>query len=376
MLYPFSPDAWAAPKYEVLHAFTGGMDGGGLWGSLALDANGNVYGTTEDTVFELTPKAGGKWNLTTLQRFHYPGNGGSFLTASVIFDASGNLYGTTESGGAYDGGVVFQLTPGPKGWKEAVLYAFPLPGGCCCPYAGLVRGKSGNLYGVTYSAFELSRRASGWKATVLHNFTGQHGDGSGPFAGLIMDASGNLYGTTEMGGGSSRCGGGCGTVYELTPTSGGKWKETILHRFQAREDGAFPGVGALALDQAGSVYGTTTSGTIFEITPSSDGRWKFTVLYIVAGGQDGTQPEAGVVIDKSGNLYGTTINGGPSGCGVIYKLAPQPKGKWKYTVLHAFTGYDGCEPDANLILDSKGSLYGTASTGGAGGYGVAFELTP
>jgi uncharacterized repeat protein (TIGR03803 family) len=177
--------------------------------------------------------------------------------------------------------------------------------------------------------------------------------------------------------------GGCGTAFELSPTSDGKWKETILHDFQAYWDGAFPGLGALILDGSGSLYGTaaggnTGHGVIFKMSRGSDGRWKETVLYNIQGGANGDDPAAGVVMDKAGSLYGTTIAGGDPNCscGVIYKLAPGSKGKWTYSVLHRFTGYDGAQPDANLILDDKGNLYGTTAAGGTYNYGVAFELTP
>jgi uncharacterized repeat protein (TIGR03803 family) len=110
----------------------------------------------------------------------------------------------------------------------------------------------------------------------------------------------------------------------------------------------------------------------------ADGRWKETVLYNFKGGASGYGPGAGVVRDNAGNLYGTTVYGGSSqcDCGVVFELSPRKSGRWEYTVLHTFIGSDGAQPDANLILDDKGNLYGTAATGGAGGYGVAFELTP
>ena len=243
---------------------------------------------------------------------------------------------------------------------------------------------AGNLYGTGGSAYELSPGPKGWKLIILHEFKGKHGDGSDPYAGLILDPAGNLYGTTA-GGGSSRCGGGCGTAYQLTPSSGGKWKETILHRFNASNDGAFPGLGALVLDGAGNLYGTTSVGgatgygTVFRLAPSGNGHWTETILYDIPGGASGAEPGAGVVMDRAGKLFGTTTAGGDPncGCGVIFELAPSStNGKWTYTVLHRFTGYDGAQPDANLILDDKGNLYGTTATGGAGGYGVAFEITP
>jgi uncharacterized repeat protein (TIGR03803 family) len=236
------------------------------------------------------------------------------------------------------------------------------------------------MYGTGYATFELSHGSDGWREAALHDFTCRNGDGCEPFAGVIRDPDGNLDGTTEQGGGSNSCGGGCGTVYELTPTSEGKWKETIIHRFQALWDATYPGVGSLVLDDAGNLYGTadggkTGYGVVFELSRNSGDSWKETVLYNIPGGANGDHPTAGVIMDKTGNLYGTTIAGGDPncGCGVVYKLAPRTNGKWKYTVLHRFTGYDGAQPDANLILDDKGNLYGTTAAGGAG---VAFELTP
>jgi uncharacterized repeat protein (TIGR03803 family) len=387
----WATDAVAAPRYKILHAFGKGTDGVGLWGSLLLDKQGNVYGTTAaggkklgGTVFKLTPEANGRWPLSILHAFGGSNDGGE-STAGLIFNSAGSLYGTTRLGGKHTYGIVFKLTPDSGGWTETVLYDFPLPGGGCCPYGGVVSDNSGNLYGATYSAFELSAGFKGWKATVLYSFNGQHGDGSGPFAGLILDSAGNLYGTTEMGGTSKNCGGGCGIAFELRRMPDGKWKETILHSFgSSNKDGVGPGVGALVIDGSGSLYGTTDvggphgGGTVFKLTPVSDGRWKETILHGFTQGVDGDHVSAGVVMDQSGNLYGTTIAGGDPNCdcGVVYKLAPSSNGKWIYTVLHRFTGYDGAEPDANLILDDKGNLYGTTPIGGAHGGGVVFQVTP
>jgi uncharacterized repeat protein (TIGR03803 family) len=296
----------------------------------------------------------------------------------MIFDKAGNLYGTTQICCPYGYGEVFELSPGPKEWEKKVLQHFDHKDRAGAPRDGPVMDNAGNLYGTGGSAYELSPTAGDWKFANLHDFNGKNGDGSDPYAGLILDSASSLYGTTQHGGRSSRCDGGCGTVYQLTPEQDGKWKETILHSFSAHRDGAFPGLGALAIDTAGNLYGTTTSGTIFELTPESDGHWKFTILYIITGGASGDEPGAGVVLDKAGNLYGTTIAGGSPDCdcGVVYKLAPQANGKWKYTVLHTFVGSDGAQPDANLILDDKGNLYGTTAVGGTAGAGVAFELTP
>jgi uncharacterized repeat protein (TIGR03803 family) len=388
--------ASAGGKYKVLHAFTGGKDGGGLWGSLAFDTKGNLYGTTsgggdgQGTVFELTPGSKGRWTEAVLHSFPSFTDDGQGPTSSLALDEEDNLYGTTAGGGNHHSGVVFELAH--DSWAESILYNFCAKPKCSdggSPYAGLVFDKSSNLYGTGYAAFELSPGSDGWKEVALHDFTGEHGDGEEPLAGLILDAAGNVYGTAEDGGNNSLCSGGCGIVYQLTPGPDGKWAETVLHRFGSfQNDGRRPGVGALIMDGSGSLYGTTTGGgafssscscgTVFKLTPGSDGKWKETILHSFTLGTGGEGPSAGVVMDKAGNLYGTTSAGGAAscGCGLVYKLAPGSNGKWTYTVLHRFTGADGAGPNANLILDGQGNLYGTTTTGGAGGYGVAFELTP
>jgi len=137
------------------------------------------------------------------------------------------------------------------------------------------------------------------------------------------------------------------------------------------------------MDTSGNVYGTTAGGgfccgTVFRLRRQGDGLWKKTILYDFKGGASGFEPGAGVVRDKAGDLYGTTVYGGSPqcGCGVAFKLSPRKHGQWKYAVLHTFVGYDGAQPDANLVRDKKGNLYGTAGTGGTGGAGVVFEITP
>jgi len=386
----------ASPKYRILHDFTGGGDGDGNSG-VSLDQQGNLYGLSlgggtgscEDgcgLVFQLVPQAHGKWTQNVLYDFQ-PGGDGEYPSGTLAFDARGDIYGTTQYGGAHDGGTVFELKPHAGGWTETVLHSLCAAPGCgdgWLPRAGVVTDASGNLYGTAGEvAFELSPGSGRWNETVLHRFDVRKGDGALPYAGLILDASGNLYGTTGYGG--NQCGSStCGTVYELSPESGGKWKETILHRFRnSKADGAWPGAGALSMDGEGNLYGTTTNGgccggVVYELTPQPDGRWKETILYDFLGGAEGWLPDAGVVMDKAGNLYGTTDGGGnASGCGVLYKLAPTAKGKWKYTVLHTFgNGYDGCLPSGNLAIDSSGNLYGGTIFGGTSGNGVVFELTP
>lgn len=197
-------------------------------------------------------------------------------------------------------------------------------------------------------------------------------DGAAPTATLIEDAAGNLYGTTSSGG--SGCGGsGCGVVFKLNTAN----KETVLHTFTG-PDGATP-YGHLLLDGSGNLYGTTSGGgsgsacqggcgTVFKIDRSG----VESVLHSFTGNPDGTNPRAGLVSDNSGNLYGTTENGGAFGFGTIFKI----DAGGSETVLHSFAGgsTDGADPKAGLILDPDGNLYGTTFTGGSGGYGTVFEL--
>jgi len=276
------------------------------------------------------------------------------------------------------------------GGKEQVAYNFSGHGGPNHPYAGLISDKSGNLFGTTElggtynqgTVFELTPSSSGWNQTVLYNFSGNQ-DGGRPTANVILDASGHLYGTTTSGGGGS-CPSGCGTVFELTSSSSG-WMENVLYSFAGSSDGRQP-YGGLVFSRAGVLYGTASlggalnancpsgCGTVFALTPNAGG-WTQSVLYAFAGGNDGSTPYAGPIVDKSGNLYGTTTAGGPSGNGTVFKLAPA-SGQWKETLLHSFSGKDGALPYGGLVLDASSNLYGTTFQGGAANYGTVFELSP
>ena len=235
--------------------------------------------------------------------------------------------------------------------------------------------------------FVATQSAHARTFTVLYNFTGA--DGASP-AGLVQDKAGNFYGTTALGGAY-----GYGTVFELIPEEGGGWTEKVLHSFNWNgKDGAYPTV-AVTLDAAGNLYGTTESGgsfascsagcgTVFELTPKADGGWTEKVHSF--NGQDGDTPRAAVILDSSGNLYGTTYYGGSgtcwnesaSGCGTVFELKPKTGGGWSEKVLYDFQNdsKDGNYPQAGVIFDAAGNLYGTTLGGGAGGYGTAFELMP
>ena len=322
----------------------------------------------------LAPVAWAASKFKVLYRFH-KANGFDTL-AGLIFDAAGNLYGTTEGGGASGGGTVFKLAPNQDGsWTESVLHSFNGSDGSG-PFAGLIFDAAGNLYGTTYyggafrygNVFKLAPNQDGsWTESVLHSFNGS--DGSGPEAGLIFDAAGNLYGTT-VGGGAS----GYGTVFKLAPNQDGNWTESVLHSFNG-SDGANP-LASLIFDAAGNLYGTTYGGasgygTVFKLAPNQDGSWTESVLHSF-NGSDGSDPEAGLIFDAAGNLYGTTEHGGASDDGTVFKLAPNQNGSWTESVLHRFLATGA----AGLIFDAAGNLYGTASSGGPANGGVAFKLSP
>jgi uncharacterized repeat protein (TIGR03803 family) len=234
----------------------------------------------------------------------------------LIRDAAGNLYGTTRSGGDFFGcncGVVFKLSPTGQ-------------------------------------------------ETVLHAFAGPPTDGGAPFSGLIGDAAGNLYGTTSEGGAY-----GSGTIFKVDRTG----KEAV-HSFTGGRDGTNPAAG-LIRDAVGCLYGATTrggvygAGTLFKVD-----RGKLTVLYSFTGGTDGANPNGSLIQDRAGNLYGSTASGGLSSVGNIFKL----DSAGKLTVLYSFTGGpDGANPNGGLIRDRAGNLYGTTVFGGVSNTGVVFELT-
>jgi uncharacterized repeat protein (TIGR03803 family) len=309
-----------------------------------------------------------------LHSFAGPPTDGSnpFDSGSLVRDSAGNLYGTAFAGGASNNGVVFKLDDHTR--KETVLHSFTgSPTDGAAPAAGLIRDRAGNLYGTTTSG-GASGNGVVFKVdptgmeTVLYSFTGG-ADGANPQAGLARDSAGNLYGTTTSGGAS-----GNGVVFTLDPTG----KETVIYSFTGGADGALP-YARLVRDSSGNLYGTTISGgasrngVVFKVDPTGIE----TVLYSFIGGADGALPEAGLTRDKEGNLYGATAYGGDLsaffglGCGVVFKL----DSTGNETVLYRFTcGADGSQPRAVLVRDKAGNLYGTTEIGGTFGYGVVFKL--
>jgi uncharacterized repeat protein (TIGR03803 family) len=318
---------------------------------------------------------------TVLHAFTEKGDGG-FPNAGLLADEQGNLYGTTEGGGSSTNcesgcGTVFKLAPDGT---EAVLYSF-CPAAQCGdgdqPYAGLIEDRAANLYGTTYlggahNFGTVFRLAPDGTESVLYSFGANSGDGAYPLAGLSEDRAGNLYGTTSGGGHYDRCkqiGIGCGTVFRLAPDG----TETVLYRFTGGRDGANPYAG-LIMDKGGNLYGTTLfggagdSGTVFRLAP--DGTK--TVLSHFRNGIDFDSPHADLIEDKAGNLYGTTFLGGGYGLGTVFKITS----KGRAMALHTFTGTDGKYPESRLVMDEAGNLYGTTSEGGADNLGTIFRLAP
>jgi uncharacterized repeat protein (TIGR03803 family) len=264
--------------------------------------------------------------------------------------------------------------------QEKVIYSFN--GGLGTPSGTLISDSSGDLLGIlNEDVFELTHAGGVWTDTSLFHFSSSPASDIG--GGLIVDTAGNLYGITAFGGADRS-----GSVFELVPQAGGSWEERTLYSFTGSNDGGHP-IGPLTLDSMGNLFGTTYlggsfgAGTVFELTPSAGGGWTESVLYSFgSSGTDGLNPAGSVVFDNSGNLYGTTYTGGPNycafiftNCGTLYKLT-QTGGAWTETVLHNFNGADGMAPETGLKFDSSGNLYGAASLGGQYKWGLVFEFSP
>jgi uncharacterized repeat protein (TIGR03803 family) len=383
----------AAASYKRVYNFTGVPDGGDPATALTFDGAGNAYGTTAaggvaglGTVFMLTPSG----EEQVLYSFN-GGFDGLDPHGGVILDSAGNLYGTAVAGGeglcAGDGcGVVFELSPSDSGWTQKTLYAFTGGNDGFGPGSPLIFDNAGNLYGTTPDGgvhgmgvvFQLSPSAGGWKQTVIHAFTGKKDGASGSLGSLIFDASGNLYGVSELGGAN-----GAGAVWELTPTARGPWTLTVLYDFKGLPDGANP-YGGLIFDNNGNLYGTTYfggaagMGTVFQLAHGPNGAWEENTLYNFQGGTDGSFPTTTPFMDSTGTIYGTTSTGGrPScDCGTVFRLR-LTHGQWAEKIVHFFgRNHDGSYPNYGLTRDASGNLYGAAPAGGKGAQGIVFRLTP
>jgi uncharacterized repeat protein (TIGR03803 family) len=225
----------------------------------------------------------------------------------------------------------------------------------------------------------LMMPCDGWATTkekVIYSFAGG-GSGSTTSGILTFDKAGNLYGVA-VGAGTGQN----GVVFELTRAKSGQWTKANLYSFLGGDDGSGPEAGVI-FDKAGDLYGVTggggsgSSGTVFELMPGKNGDWTETVLYSFTGGPDGGFPNSILSFDEAGNLFGTTESGGSPGNGTVFELMPGQSGRWTEKVLHAFKGHaDGMQPLAGVIFDGAGTLYGTTESGGKYGLGIIFELSP
>jgi uncharacterized repeat protein (TIGR03803 family) len=386
--------AWAGTE-KVLYRFAGGRDGSEPAGILIFDKAGNLYGVTDaggnaactcGTVFKLAPTSSGFWKHTVLHTF-VGGKDGFSPTAGLVTDAAGNLYGTTIFGGGTGcGGIgcgtVFELSPA-GGWTETVLYRFTDGDDGSEPAGGVVLDGKGNLYGTAAqggvsgngTVFELTPGSGGgWVEITLHSFGAPH-DGGAPAAPLTITASGTLYGVAQAGGAY-----GAGSVFRLVPNSSGGWTENVLHDFTGSGvDGAEP-TGPLVFKD-GNLYGiaadsgTYNAGLVFELTPAH-GNWPLQVIYAFTGGNDGGNPSGGIKFDNDGNMYGTTEVGGFYQWGTVFELVPQVGGGWQETVLYDFKGQnDGGSPSYGVVnRGGTGALYGMSDLNV--GFGSIFRVTP
>lgn len=377
--------------FTVLHNFTGGGDGSTPYAGLAIDAAGNLYGTTSggglNTVGVVFKMENPQRVLIPLYSFKGYGGDGAVPYARVLRDSNGIVYGSTVAGGNANFGTVFQLRPSAtrpisvlSPWAERQLYSFTGGNDGRSPFGDLAFDYVGNLYGTTNAGgtsnigvvFQLVPTGGGdWTENVIYNFNG--GDGAYPFAGVTFDPAGNLYGTAYQGGHYNY-----GTVYELSPSESG-WIETTLYSFAGDQDGGNPKAGVIR-DALGNLYGATTyggsggGGTIFELSPSGSG-WTYTLLYAFTGNSY-AGPQGNLTMDEAGKLYGATVADGRYGYGNVFELAPSTGG-WIFTDLYDLTGRtDGGYPYDGLVLDTEGNIYGTASYGGIHNLGVVFEVMP
>jgi uncharacterized repeat protein (TIGR03803 family) len=416
-VYELSPNGSGGWTEAILYSFQGGNDGIGPNAGLLFDSAGNLYGTTAGggtgspsncvayegcgTVFELSPNGSGSWTETVLYSFQ-GGSADGYGPGGLVFDNSGNLYGTTLFGGASSNcsgvgcGTVYELSPGPEGWFEKILYNFQGKADGFYPAPGLTFDTSANLYGSAGrgggtdgaccgTVFQLSAGGSGWTEVTLYSFQGESGnppDAEYPNGGLVFDPSGNLWGTT-VAGLDWTCSSlglyGCGTAFKLSPGGNGAWAESIPFAFPPPTDlyppqGAAPATGLIA-DQLGNFYGATPAGgsqsdgclpwgpgcgVVFQLSPSSAGGLTETVLYTFQGSGDGWTPGAGVILDQAGHLYGVTERGGSgrcvNGCGAVYEVSVEPLAALSPAGLsYANQTISFASPSQNVILTNNGN---------------------
>lgn len=379
-----------AQTETTLFTFSVGAAGYSPCSGLAMDASGNFYGVTcyggssnWGVVFQLVNNSG-TYSQNTL--YSLPGDGvsdhGEGPSAPLAIDASGNLYGTTYYGGTDGYGTVFELVNNSGTYSAKVLYSFTRASGIN-PQGNVIMDGSGNLYGTTSgggandygTVFELVNNSGTYSFEVLYSFDNL--DGAFPVGGLTMDGSGNLYGTTSAGGASAAGGNyGYGVVFELVNNSG-SYSQKLLYSFQGNGDGGYPDAG-LVMDKSGNLFGTTTyggvngAGNVLELVNNS-GSYTENVLYSFpnsySSDEETTSFYSNLIIDGSGNLYGTTAGGGANNDGTVFELV-NSSGTYTFETLYNFgsSDTDGANPLGGVIMDALGNLYGTTLAG------TVFEL--
>jgi uncharacterized repeat protein (TIGR03803 family) len=406
-----TPVAGAQITLDTILAFSGDTTGFTPESNLVADSAGNLYGTTgdsfADTVYELSPNSDGTWTESVLWTSSL-GSEPYNIRAGVTFDSKGNLYGTSIFGGANGCGQVFKLTSNGGTWTYSDVLDFDCASGGSQGTGGVIFDRAGNMYGTTSfggtynwgTIYKLSPNANGaWTETILHNFTFGTDGGYPGHGDLVFGPKGSLYGNTGQGaeGNCQAWTTGCGTVYELSPSSSGTWTFTVLHSFTGAGDGGVP-QSTMTFDKAGNLYGTTFlggddscnygygngpgCGVVFELTPGANGVWTEKVLHKFKGGEDGAYPFGGIIFDNAGNLYGNTLGGGNTncfygGCGTIYELSPNSSVGMIPKILVRFDGAPLAAP-YNSLLILRGNLYGTTSgetTGTNDNMGGVYELT-
>jgi uncharacterized repeat protein (TIGR03803 family) len=373
---------------NTLYNFTGGSDGGTPYGGrLIFDPSGNLYGIAifggindNGVIYELSPAAGGGWTQTVLYSF-LGGSDGSNPEGALVFDSLGNLYGGTYAGGTHGQGTIFELSPvSGGGWTEKILYNFAGGTDGANSNGSLTFGPDGSLYGTTVlggingmgTVFQLSPATGGtWTETVL--FTCSQAVGGEPHGDVVFDSKGNFY-TALINDGPFNA----GAILRLKLVDG-TWRTGLIYSFKDDANGGFP-LGDLAITPQGRLYGAVETGgshdlgAIFALEPQAGGSvWKETIVHSFGGKGDGRYSAASlsVVLDAAGDLYGVTDAGGTTRYGVAYKLTPDT-GVMKETILYTFNKTIG-QPIADPVLDSFGNLYGPASLG-TDGFGDVYEI--
>jgi uncharacterized repeat protein (TIGR03803 family) len=405
------------PSLSTLYSFAGGANGANPGAGVVFGANGSLFGTTPyggtgtacqggcGTIFEVTP--GTPWTQTVLYNFQ-GGADGANPGAALTVGTGGVFYGTTFGGGATGNGTVFRLNPPSKAggaWTETVLYSFQTTAGGTVNVSGTAvslvsgtpfvtgsawAGASINIAGVNYtiagvassSALTLTTAAGTETAANYVVSSAAAGpwagwpDGGNPQGGVVLLTNGKMYGTTS-GGGTA----GAGAVFQLTPPKGaGAWTEKVIYNFLGGKDGSGPQSGLVVSN--GDLFGNTccgtVGGTVFKLAQAKGGTWSKAEVYSFTSFSTGQAPVGGLAVDANGVLYGTTIEGGADGAGIVFSLTPGVKGK-PYTLktIHTFTnGTDGGAPYGGLLLGASGVVYATVTVGCSFGAGGVLEFAP